>query len=134
MKFLRGMVGFCIAAILINGLWGIFTNYFGVFGGWIVAFVITGTMWFMNHHLGLIENEKNDAFIDMGLGIAICSLMRDTFKHGVVGLVSSIPTFVFIAIGAVSAGVIAGLIEKNIVKKRNKDKIAKIEESKVLNV
>lgn len=134
MKFLRGMIGFCIAAILLNGLWGIFTNYFGIFGSWIAAFIITGTMWFMNHHLGLIENEKNDAFIDMALGIGVCSLMKDTFKYGIVGLVSSMPTFVFITIGAVSAGVVAGLIEKDIVKKRNKDKNSKIEEAKVLNV
>lgn len=48
----------------------------------------------MNHHEGLIENEEDAAFIDMGLGVAICIVMRDTLIHGVGELISSLPTFI----------------------------------------
>lgn len=74
-------------------------------------------MWFMNHHEGLIENEEDAAFIDMGLGVAICIVMRDTLIHGVGELISSLPTFIQISIGATTAGIVAGLIEKDMHKK-----------------
>lgn len=71
----------------------------------------------MNHYVGLIENEEDAAFIDMGLGIAICIVMRDTFVHGVGALISSLPTFIYISIGATTAGIVAGLIEKDMCEK-----------------
>lgn len=44
MKFLRGMLGFCISGIVISTGWSIFTNSFGIVGGWVATFVLTGSM------------------------------------------------------------------------------------------
>lgn len=76
------------------------------------SFIIIGPMWFMNHYVGLIENDEDAAFVDMAVGIGICGIMRDVFMQGGGELVSSLPTIGLVAIGAVLAGIVAAAIEK----------------------
>jgi|SRR5471030_210558 len=110
-KFIKSTFGFCLSAVVINGCWSIFTNEFGVRGGWISALILTGTMWFVNHHIGLVENTEEAIFIDMGLAVGISSLFRDTIIKGIGALASSFPTFICMIIGGTLAGVLAGAIK-----------------------
>jgi hypothetical protein len=112
MTFVRTIFGAFIAAIILNTSWMFFVNHFGLFGGWIAAFALTGTLWFINHHLGLIYNGDGAAFIDMGLGIAISILTRDTLTNGLYTLKTSMPTLACLLIGAILAGISAGLIQR----------------------
>lgn len=110
--FLRSTLGFCMAGIVLNNAWSIFVNMFGIKGGWISALILTGTLWFINHHLGIVENKKEAMFIDMGLAVGLCSLIRDSLLKGISGFVSSIPTFVCVLIGGAIAGVLGGYLQK----------------------
>lgn len=120
MKFFRGMIGFCIAGMIVMSVWTPLAENYGIFGGYLAAFIIIGPMWFMNHYVGLIENDEDAAFVDMAVGIGICGIMRDVFMQGGGELVSSLPTIGLVAIGAVLAGIVAAAIEKDMAKTRSK--------------
>lgn len=127
MKFLKSTAGYFLASIIINGFWGIFTNKFGVFGGYIAALSLTGSAWYINHYLGLIKHDEDSAFIDMGLGVAICLVTKGYILNGINSVVSSIPTFLCVSIGAILGGYVSVVIEKSIVeantKKKNFEKV-----------
>ena len=110
--FLRSTLGFCMAGIVLNTAWSIFVNKYGVKGGWISALVLTGTLWFINHYLGIVENKKEAVFIDMGLAVGLCSLIRDSLLKGISGFLSSMPTFICVLIGGAIAGVLGGYLQK----------------------
>ena len=110
--FLRSTLGFCMAGIVLNNAWSIFVNKFGIKGGWISALILTGTLWFINHHLGMVENKKEAMFIDMGLAVGLCSLIRDSLLKGISGLVSSMPTFICVLIGGAIAGILGGYLQR----------------------
>ena len=111
MPFFTSILGFLIAGIIPNTFWGIFINNFGILGGWLAAFVIIGTLWYVNHYIGLIENKTDSAFVDMGLGIAICSTTKDILISGTGELINSLPTLAYVSIGGILGGVTAGLIK-----------------------
>lgn len=129
MKFLRGTLGFMIVGLFVGGVWGVFADKYGIAGGWMAAVIIIGPMWFMNHHVGLIPNEDGAAFVDMGLGVGVACFMRDAFKLGVSSAVDSMPTLLFVAVGAVIGGLVAAAIEKDMAAKSK----AKIEISENQN-
>ena len=112
-SFLKSTLGFGIAAIILNTLWGVITSRIGRKGGWICGFILTGTLWYVNHYLGIVENRKESAFIDMGFAVAICSFSRDFLKNGLEGIVTSAPTFICVIIGGTIAGVVAGIIKRH---------------------
>lgn len=127
MKFFKSTLGYFLASIIINGFWGIFTNKFGVLGGYISALCLTGSAWYINHYLGLIKHDEDSAFIDMALGVAISLVVKGYILNGINSVVSSIPTFLCVASGAILGGYVSVLIEKSIVernlKKKNFEKI-----------
>jgi hypothetical protein len=125
MEFVKSMVGFLMAALASNTLWSVFTNKFGITGGWISAFIITGTLWYINHHKGLISNEKDSAFVDMALGIALSIIIRDIFSYGIKAAIDSIPTFVFVTIGGAAGGTVAAVLEGKIQKKKSQKELLK---------
>lgn len=124
-KFLKSTFGYFLASIIINGFWGIFTNKFGPFGGYIAAFCLTGSAWYINHYLGLIKHDEDSAFIDMGLGVAICLVTKGYILNGINTIISSIPTFICIVVGAILGGYVSVLIEKTILEKKKENKVLK---------
>ena len=57
-------------AILV--LWGRLVERLGPFGGWLVAAIIIGPIWYLNH--GMLEPlivQQGAVFIDMGFATAI---------------------------------------------------------------
>lgn len=119
MKFIKSTFGYFLAAIIINACWGLFTNKFGILGGYLAAFFLTGSMWYINHYLCLIKHEDDSAFVDMGLGIAICLFTKGYILNGINSIMSSIPTLICIAIGAMAGGYVAVVIEKSMIKENN---------------
>jgi hypothetical protein len=110
-KFVKSTFGFCLSAVVINGFWSIFTDKFGVLGGWISALIFTGTMWFVNHYMGVVENTEEAIFIDMALAVGISSVFRDTIVNGSSALFNSMPTLICMIIGGILAGTLVGLIK-----------------------
>lgn len=109
---LRSTLGFCMAGVILNTAWSIFVNMLGIEGGWISALLLTGTLWYINHYLGIVENKKEAVFIDMGVAVGLCSLVRDSLLNGITGFESSIPTFLCVLTGGIIAGVLGGHLQK----------------------
>jgi hypothetical protein len=128
MKALRGILGYMIAGLLVGGAWGGLGSV-GLFGGYAAAIIIIGPMWYMNHYVGLIENEEGAAWVDMALGIAVACTMRDVFMKGGSAFVDATPTLALVLLGAVIGGVTAALIEKDMEKKAAKDTTVPVKKS-----
>lgn len=117
MKFVKSTIGFAIAGMLVMSIWGDWAGAYGNLGGWFAAVAIIGPMWFMNHYIGLIHNDGNEAFVDMAWGIAWVGIMRDVFGTGGAGfdlgrLVESLPTIGLLTVGALLAGLAINFVNK----------------------
>lgn len=120
MKFLRAVLGYAIAGMIVMSVWGPFVGVWGIIGGWLAAFAIIGPMWFLNHFLGLIHHDADSGFVDMGLGIGLVGLFRDTFGlEGVDTFMAAMPTLGLVAVGAILGGFVAAKIEENMEKGGN---------------
>lgn len=118
MKFFRSTLGFMIVGLFVGGVWGTFSGEYGIAGGWFAALILIGPMWFLNHYVGLIINDADSAFVDMGLGVGIACFMRDTFKLGVGSAIESLPTLLLVAAGAVIGGIVAAAVERHMAKEK----------------
>lgn len=116
MKFLRSTIGYMIVGMIVMSVWGAFAEAYGIIGGFFAAFIIIGPMWYMNHYLGLIKHDADSAFVDMGLGIAICGTFRDAFMKGFGTIADSLPTILLIIVGATIGGLVAAKIEEDMEK------------------
>lgn len=112
MKFLRSMVGYMVAGAIVMTVWNELGS-FGIFGGYLAAGIIIGPMWFMNHYINLTGNEDDAAFVDMGLAIGVCGIMRDTMLNGSEAFMGSLPTIMLVIVGAIVGGVVAAAFEKS---------------------
>ncbi|NLC66655.1 MAG: hypothetical protein GX752_06930 [Clostridium sp.] len=112
MRFFKSTLGFMLAGMLVMSIWGEFAIGDANLGGWLAGLIIIGTMWFLNHYVGLIENLDSKAFVDMGWGIAWTGLLRDVFMKGGGAFVESLPTIGLVTVGAILAGFVINLINK----------------------
>ncbi|EJD6091730.1 hypothetical protein M0J71_RS00195 [Citrobacter freundii] len=104
----------------------------GIYGGILASLIIIGPTWFMNHYLNLVDNKSESAFVDQGLAIGVCGIMRDTFMKGTDALASSFPTIGLVIIGAVLGGITAALFERN--ADRNKTAVSYKDKAKQNNI
>lgn len=119
MKHLGTIIGTAIAGMFVMGVWGAFAGAYGIAGGWFAGFLIIGVMWYMNHYIGIVNNEDGAAWIDMALGIAVAGTTRDAFMAGSFAPIStSMLTLIIVIAGGVTGGVTAGLIQKNVLNKK----------------
>lgn len=112
MKHFGTVVGTAIAGMFVMSVWGAFSTEYGIGGGWFAGFIIIGTMWFLNHHVGLHHN--NGAWVDMALGIGTAGFMRGIFENGIEAGLASVPTLGWTLIGGILGGICAYLFEKNL--------------------
>jgi len=115
MKHLGTIIGAAIAGMFVMSVWGAFVGAYGLFGGWFAGFMIIGTMWYLNHAIGVHNNDG--AWVDMALGIGVAGFARGIFEGGIQAGIDSLPTLLFVAIGAVIGGITAVLLEKNVISK-----------------
>jgi len=117
MKHVGTILGTAIAGMFVMSIWGEFAGTYGIGGGWFAGFIIIGTMWFLNHYVGIINNDG--AFVDMAAGIGVAGTARDVFMHGGEALTSSLPTLGIVLLGGICGGITAVLLEKHLVKKNS---------------
>ncbi|TCO75188.1 Lin0368 family putative glycerol transporter subunit [Marinisporobacter balticus] len=122
MKHIGTICGTAIAGMFVMSVWGAFASKYGIGGGWFAGFIIIGTMWFINHYIGLVNNDG--AFVDMALGIGVCGTMRDVFRHGVAAGTSSIPTLGCVIIGGIIGGLVAYKLEVYLAEKKKAESAA----------
>jgi hypothetical protein len=109
-KHLFTIIGTAIAGMFVMSVWGAFSGAYGIGGGWFAGFLIIGSMWYMNHYLGVHNNDG--AWVDMALGIGTAGLMRGVFENGISVGVDALPTLLFVAIGGILGGVTAVAFER----------------------
>ncbi|QNO14632.1 hypothetical protein HYG86_07460 [Alkalicella caledoniensis] len=111
MKHIGTILGSAIAGIFVMSVWGAFVGEHGIGGGWFAGLIIIGSMWYMNHFLGLIDNPG--AFIDMALGIGVAGFVRPMFSDGFQVGIDSLPTLAIVLVGGACGGVAAVMLEKH---------------------
>jgi len=109
LKHVGTIIGTAIAGMFVMSVWGAFAGEYGIGGGWFAGFAIIGTMWFMNHWIGLINNDG--AFVDMALGIGTAGFMRGVFEGGASAGMESLPTLAVALLGGLAGGVMARQLE-----------------------
>jgi len=97
MKNISTMIGGAIAGIFVMGVWGKFAESYGIAGGWFAALIIIGTMWFLNHHIGILHNPEEGAWVDMAWA-AVTGLLAGAVYSGS-SLKKAMPTIISSIIG-----------------------------------
>lgn len=121
MKLVRSTIGYMFAGMIVMSVWGGVIEGLGTIGGILAGFFIIGAMWFMNHHLGLIYHGPQSGFVDLGLGVGLTGIFRDMWigvleGNGLVNLIDSLPTLLFVLVGAVIGGYLAAMVERDLNK------------------
>jgi len=109
MKHIGTILGTAIAGMFVMSVWGEFAGAYGIGGGWFAGFVIISIMWFLNHFIGVINNEG--AWVDMALGIGVAGTMRGVFENGIQAGIDSLPTLAVVILGGLAGGYFAYRLE-----------------------
>jgi len=115
MKHLGTILGTAIAGMFVFSVWGAFAEAYGIGGGWFAGLAIIGTMWFLNHYVGILNNDG--AFVDMAAGIGVAGTMRGVFEGGIEAGIASLPTLAVVIIGGIVGGLAAYKLEVYLAKK-----------------
>ncbi|MGM0446262.1 MAG: Lin0368 family putative glycerol transporter subunit [Bacillota bacterium] len=108
------MVGGAIAGVFVFNIWGILagTEALGDAGGWLGGLLIVGFIWTVNHYVGAIYNPEGAVSVDMALAIGTAGTMQGVFGGDPIS--ASLPTFLWVAVGAVLGGTFAAIVQKAI--------------------
>lgn len=112
MRQLGSFIGGAIAGMLVFGIWPQMWGTYGIFGGWVAGFFIISICWFVNHYVGIIDNQPDAAFVDMACGVATAGTVWLMVKNGL-PLGPAIPTIMLALIGGSIGGLTAGAITKS---------------------
>ena len=77
-QIISTIVGGFLFPFLIATMWGRLVEAFGPIGGWMAAGFVVGTMWAMNHGLGMIH-QSGTAWIDMAWAAGTGLFLADLF-------------------------------------------------------
>ncbi|MCK1193061.1 hypothetical protein MXZ23_05570 [Streptococcus uberis] len=103
MTFLRSILAYFFAAMMINIFWPLLATPFGPYAGFIAGALVIGPTWFICHYKGFISQGKHLA-LDMGGAIATSVLVKTALNAGFSESLAALPTFLAIIIGAILAG------------------------------
>lgn len=107
------IIGYSLAPIFVFTVWGEFVEVWGVIGGWFAGLAVIGPMWFLLHYNGLVEQESDAAFVDLGLAVGVGGIFQGVFSGlGMAGLIGAMPTIIVVVLGAIAGGFAAGMINK----------------------
>jgi hypothetical protein len=109
MKHLGTILGTAIAGMFVMSVWGALVGAYGLVGGWFAAFSIIGPMWFLNHYVGIHNNDA--AWVDMALGIGVAGTMRGVFENGIQVGIDALPTLGVVIAGGIVGGIVAQKLE-----------------------
>lgn len=113
MKVFRSFIGYFIACTVISANFGQLADLIGPFGGFLAAIILVGPMWFVCHYLNLVDNKPSAVFVDFGVAVGVCCIVRDTFINGNGALIDGLPTILLAIIGGALGGFASALVEKD---------------------
>ena len=77
-QIISTIVGGFLFPFLIATMWGRLVEAFGPIGGWMAALFIVGTMWSLNHGLGMIY-QSGTSWVDMAWAAGTGLFLADVF-------------------------------------------------------
>lgn len=77
-QIISTIVGGFLFPFLIATIWGRLVEAFGPIGGWMAAGFVVGTMWALNHGLGMIH-QSGTAWVDMAWAAGTGLFLADVF-------------------------------------------------------
>jgi hypothetical protein len=110
LKHVGTILGTAIAGMFVMSVWGAFAGEYGIGGGWFAGMAIIGTMWFMNHWIGIINNDG--AFVDMATGIGVAGTTKVMFLDGFSAGTAALPTLLITLAGGAVGGFMAYKLEQ----------------------
>ncbi len=110
MKHVGTIIGTAIAGMFVMSVWGEFAGAYGIGGGWFAGFAIIGTMWFLNHWVGIHNNDG--AWVDMALGIGVAGTTKAMFVDGFSVGTAALPTLLITLAGGACGGIMAFKLEQ----------------------
>lgn len=111
-KFLRAIMAYTLAGLLVAGLWSHVASPFGYGAGFVAELVIIGPTWYLNHYRGFIPQPLEAATVDIGLAIGTTVLVRDALSKTNSQVLESLPTLFSLLLGAVFAGYLVAYLRK----------------------
>lgn len=97
-----------IFPFIIAMVWGKYVDKHKIFGGVIVAAMVVGTMWMVDHGVGFIVQGANAPWVDQAWAAGIGLLALGFYKKA--SFKKTVPTLVFAILG----GIVAGFILSNL--------------------
>ena len=97
------IVGAFIFPFVIRLMWGKMVEHWGAIGGWMAASMIVGTIWTLNHGVGLMT-QSGAVWVDMGLAAGIGLFVASAARGGKVGEATNN------LLAALVGGILGGLI------------------------
>lgn len=97
------VVGAFIFPFVIRLTWGKMVENWGPIGGWVAAAMIVGTIWTLNHGVGLMT-QSGDAWVDMGLAAGVGVFVASVARGGKANKATSN------ILAAIAGGLLGGLI------------------------
>lgn len=97
------VVGAFIFPFVIRLMWGKMVEHWGPIGGWVAAAMIVGTIWTLNHGVGLMT-QAGDAWVDMGLAAGVGVFVASVVRGGKANKATSN------ILAAIAGGLLGGLI------------------------
>lgn len=95
------LLGAMVFGFLCNFIWGKLVDHFGPIGGWVAAGVLVGTVWSLNHGVGLIV-QSGKIWVDMGFAAFAGGLVCSTMNGAKIS--KSVPTVLSVMVGGLIAG------------------------------
>lgn len=115
MKHLGTIIGAAIAGMFVFGVWGEFAGAYGIGGGWFAGFIIISTMAFMNHVIGVHNNDG--AWVDMAVGIGVAGTAKVMFVESSFQVVTdAMPTMIIVMLGGIAGALVGAMMQKTILK------------------
>ncbi len=74
-------------------------------------------MWFLNHYVGIINNDG--AAVDQAVGIGVAGFMRVVFIEGAQAGIDSLPTLSVVLLGGLVGGITAAKLQQYLDRKAN---------------
>lgn len=105
-QIITTFVGAMTFPLMIELAWGKLVDEFGTAGGFMAALFIVGTVWALNHHVGLIH--QSGEWVDMGLAAGVGIFVSGSIKGG--NVAKGLKVAGYAVIGAVIAGYVLSLL------------------------
>jgi len=99
-----------IFPFIIAVVWGKYVEIHKIFGGIVVAGMVVGTMWMVNHGVGFIVQGNNAPWVDQAWAAGIGLLAFGFYKKA--SFKKTLPTIIFAILGGIAAGFIVSALGK----------------------